>query len=104
MSDKETADINIRLRKSRVELIVSIVGLTVIVGGVFLAVANFYYHTNDSLEKLRDQMEKFEDKITRHDITIGNKVSIDEMREFKADMKSDMKDIKTSLNILLEKK
>lgn len=101
MSAEEATDIKITIKKWMIGSIVAI-GLALFTAtGV---VINFYYHTNDAIENLSAKLEDFEDKITRHEVTLGNKVSIEEMREFKSDMKNDMKDIKNLLNILLEKR
>ena len=101
MSIEEAADIKVTIKKWMIGSIVAIMLAVFTATGTII---NFYYHTNSSIEELSTKLEDFEDKITRHEVTLQNKVSAEEMREFKSDMKSDMKDIKNLLNILLEKR
>lgn len=102
-------EVNIRIKKWMVG---SIIAVSLAVLTAIGTCMSFYYNTNSTIDELKKELvdvketslRDMKESIVRHDIILQNKVSVEEMRDFKSDMKSDMDDIKKMLNILLEKR
>lgn len=109
MSSEEENDIKITIKKW---MIGSIVAVSITLLGAIGTCMSFYYDTTNTIVELKKELvdvketslKEMKDNIIRHEVVLQNKVSVEEMRDFKMDMKSDMDDIKKMLNILLEKR
>lgn len=101
MSSEERESITLTIRKWAIG---SVITVMLAFSGAIGTTIYFVNHTNSTIEEHNEKLKKIDDSLLRHDVTIQSKVSAEEMREFKTDMKEDMRDIKTSLNILLEKR
>ncbi len=101
MSFDEVKDIKITIKKWVIIFFMITVSPLL---GVGAFVVNSYYDTVGYKKETSRELQELKDDITASRVALQNKVSAEEMKDFKSDMKQEMKDIKILLNILIEKK
>jgi hypothetical protein len=108
MSKEEADEVKITFKKWIIGAIAAFVMPLFICTGVII---NFYYETLNEreenkirFEESRIQLGELKDKLTRHEVSLNSKVSIEALRDIDQRMEREMRDIKNLLNILIEKK
>ncbi len=101
MSFDEVKDIKITIKKWMI--IFFMVTITPLLGALGLVV-NFYFDTVNYKKETSREILELRDEVTEAKATLKSKVSSEEMKDFKGDIKQEMRDIKNLLNILIEKK
>jgi hypothetical protein len=101
MSIEEAADIKITIKKWMIGSIITIALTVFSATGV---VINFYYNSTSSDKEAHAKFIELSDRLIKIETAMQNKVNHEEMKDFKGDMKQEMRDIKNLLNILIEKR
>lgn len=100
MSFDEVKDIKITIKKW---VIVFFMVTITPLAGVAGLVINFYFDTVSYKKETSREMSGLKDEVTECKASLKSKVSSEEMKELKGDIKQEMRDIKNLLNILIEK-